>query len=89
MKHVRLLLLLIPHLFFSDDAGERRVDAHANEGRQLADDETKKRLTVTRLEFENLNEVRRDLESKIAKMQARIDRSMLLLYLCVKHAYSV
>lgn len=65
-------------LGFGDNAGERER-AHAEGEAQHAADETltNNRLTAIRLEFDNLNEVRRDLESKIAKMQARMVASFV------------
>lgn len=64
-------LLMISGGFDSSDEAEERDRAYTNEEAQHVSEElhADKRFSAIRLEFNNLKEVRRDLESKIAKMQ--------------------
>lgn len=66
-------------LFYFSDETDDRDRAYTNEEAQHAQDEllADKRFAKVRLEFNHLKEVRRDLESKIAKMQARNSRIQL------------
>ncbi|CAM9443367.1 unnamed protein product [Ectocarpus sp. 12 AP-2014] len=64
--------------FRDDDGGKER--AHTSGGIPNAGEETlaDRRFASIRLEVENLKEVRRDLESKIAKMQVESDENTFL-----------
>ncbi|CAM9233519.1 unnamed protein product, partial [Ectocarpus sp. 4 AP-2014] len=64
--------------FRNDDGGKER--AYTSGGTPNAEEETlaDRRFASIRLEVENLKEVRRDLESKIAKMQVESDENSFL-----------
>ncbi|CAB1120523.1 unnamed protein product [Ectocarpus sp. CCAP 1310/34] len=64
--------------FRNDDGGKER--AYTSGGTPNAEEETlaDRRFASIRLEVENLKEVRRDLESKIAKMQVESDENNFL-----------
>ncbi|CAM9152646.1 unnamed protein product, partial [Hapterophycus canaliculatus] len=63
-----------------DDLREERGHKHSSEEAKLAADETQtgKKMGAVRLECENLKEIRRDLESKLAKMQVESDENEYL-----------